>query len=659
MTILKSKLNLEKFLPKLFDMALEDLEKELYGMKRGEEEKREEIKEEKPPISEIPSGWTRKQEEVRPSVKRPSRPPIHFYQSRRPPVILYGILIFLLLILSGEGLLLYKKLASRERGVGLNFSLPEEIYLGAPFELKVEYFNNSQNLLKEASLILKLPKEFKSLSDITEDSVIIKRNLGDLATGTKASQNFLLIFIGKPHQVVQLEVVLQYNIVGFSGRFEKKFSRTITTNGPVLDFNLVLPEKIINGEDFVIQIEYFNRFAHPLKGLKFQLFYPLGFNFKNANLTPYQGNNIWLLPSLEAKTNGKLEIQGNIIGQIGSFYEFGVQPFLIISDQISPISLEKKVAQIKLEESLLHLAILVNNSDNYIASPGEELTYQLGYKNNSSVTLEEVIIRAYLEGEMFDFQSIKTNGYFDSLSRQIIWQTATQPNLKMIQPGEEGKVEFKIYVKKDFPIKGINDKHFVLKVKMIMESPSVLPRSGLNKTVVFSENQTKVKGKTVLLSYALYRDPASGIINKGSLPLRVNQSVNFTVHWKIINYANDLSDIKIRSYLGPGVGWTGMIAGNYGDSPPKYNERTGEVIWEIENLPATTGLVLPAREVIFQVVVTPSLNQIDKYVKILETSELIAQDVFTGEKIRVEAPSIDSRLANDPTVKADEGKVHY
>lgn len=637
-------------------MALEDIEKELYGMKTEEEE---EEKEELPPLPEVPFGWKKEEvkEEIKPPTKEIKRPPIHFYQPRKKPVILYGLLVILILVLLVEGFLLYKKISSQEQGIGLSFSLPQEIYLGDPFELKIEYFNNSQNLLKEATLLLRVPKEIKVLSDVAEDTVLIKRNLGDLATGTKDVQTFLLVFVGKPHQVIQLEASLQYNIAGFSGRFEKNLSQKITTGSPAIDFNLLLPEKVISGEDFVIQIEYFNRLEHPLTGLKFQVIYPLGFNYKDANLTPEQGNNSWLIPNLAGKTTGKLEIKGNIIGQVGTFYKFSVQPFLIITNQMTPLPLEEKIAQIKLEESFFHLAILVNGETDHLARPGETLNYQLKYKNNSSLTLEEVIFRVYLEGEMFDFSSIESSGYFDSLSRQIIWQAANQPNLKKINPGEEGEIDFKVKVKEDYPIKGINDKHFLLKVRALIESPTVLPGSGQEKTVAVIENQTKLKGQVVLLAYALFRDPLSGIVNKGSLPLRVNKSVNFTIHWKIINYADDLENIKISSFLGPGVKWTGVVGGNYGDSPPFANERTGEVIWEIKSLPANTGLVLPAREAIFQVVVTPSLNQIGEYVKILEKSELTAKDLFTGEEIKVTAPLIDSRLANDPTVKEEEGKV--
>ena len=106
-----------------------------------------------------------------------------------------------------------------------------------------------------------------------------------------------------------------------------------------------------------------------------------------------------------------------------------------------------------------------------------------------------------------------------------------------------------------------------------------------------------------------------------------------------------------------GVSWTGQVAGNYGESAPKYNERTGEVIWEIPKLPATTGIALPAREAIFQIAATPSLNQVGANMKLLGTTTFSAKDDFVGSDLDITVEAITSELKNDTTVKYGEGKV--
>ena len=190
-----------------------------------------------------------------------------------------------------------------------------------------------------------------------------------------------------------------------------------------------------------------------------------------------------------------------------------------------------------------------------------------------------------------------------------------------------------------------------------MESPSVAPNTNLLKTTGVTEIISKIAGKADLISLAYFRDANSGIVNKGTLPLTVGKSTNFTIHWKVINYSNDLSNVVIRSVLPQGVAWTGQVAGNYGESAPKYNDRTGEVIWEIPKLPATTGIALPAREAIFQIAVTPSLNQVGNYINLLGKTTLSAKDDFVNSDINLTVEEIDSQLENDSTVKDGEGKV--
>jgi hypothetical protein len=141
------------------------------------------------------------------------------------------------------------------------------------------------------------------------------------------------------------------------------------------------------------------------------------------------------------------------------------------------------------------------------------------------------------------------------------------------------------------------------------------------------------------------------------LPLKVGKSTNFTIHWKLINYNNDLTDVSIKTTLPQGIGWTGVIAGNYGDLEPQYNERTSELVWNIKDVPAFTGILLPAKELIFQINATPSLNQVGRYMELISEGTLTAIDVFTGQEIKIKIPALNSQLSADPTVEKEEGVV--
>lgn len=635
-------------------MSLKDIEKQLYGM--GEETIEEEDIFEEPIIEQEKTRWRKpeSQKSPRPPVQIPKRPPLNFYTPRKKPKFLYFFLGLLALVLIVEGIILAQKYFSRDASISLSFSAPSEALVAAPFDFKVTYKNGSSNLLRDTTLIVELPKNIKSLSDASQDS-FVKRDLGDLGTESSNTQTFNLVALGDANRVVSFKVTLQYNLPGFSSRFEKSATQNLSINGAALTYNTVLPQNVISGEEFVYEIDYTNNTNQILIGLKLQTFYPLGFNFISASIDPAEGNNVWAIGELSPKDSGKILIKGNVLGQPGSFYEFGSQLSIAVQNQI--VNLDKKTAGVTVQASPLKLAIFVNGAGDYIANLDETLEYRIDYQNNTPIGLEEVIIKAKLNSDLFDLSWVSTNGYFDSSYKQIIWNAGNTPALRLINRGESGSVDFKIKLKNSYPIKVLSDKNFVVTVQAQMESPSVPPATNLQKTMAVTEISSKVAGKANLLSFGFFRDAASGIVNKGSLPLHVGIGTNFTIHWKIINYSNDLSEVVVKTVLPQGVSWTNMVAGNYGDLAPTYNERTSEVTWRIPKLPATTGVVLPAREAIFQIAAIPSLNQVGNYMALLDTTEFSAKDDFTGQDIQFTVNPITSELSNDSTIKSGDGKV--
>ncbi len=621
----------------------------------GEETIEEEDIFEEPVIEEEKTRWRKPEtKSSRPMAQIPKRPPLNFYTPRKKPKFLYYFLGLLALVLVVEGVILAQKYFSRDAGIGLSFSAPNEVLVAAPFDFKITYKNGSSNLLRDTTLILELPKNVKSLSDVSQDS-FIKRDLGDLGTDSSNTQTFNLVALGDANRVANFKATLQYNLPGFGSRFEKSASQNLSVSGAALTYNTVLPQNVISGEEFVYEIDYTNNTNQILTGLKLQTFYPLGFNFASASLEPAEGNNVWAVGDLAPKASGKILIKGNVVGQAGSFYEFGSQLSIVVQNQT--VNLDKKTAGVTIQTSPLKLAISVNGASDYIVSLDETLEYKIDYQNNTEIGLEEVIIKAKLDSNLFDLTWASSSGYFDSSYKQIIWNAGNTPALRLINRGDSGSVSFKIKLKNSYPIKLLSDKNFVVKVQVQMESPSVPPATNLEKTMAVAEISSKVAGRADLLSFGFFRDAASGIINKGNLPLRVGVGTNFTIHWKVINYPNDLSDVVIKTVLPQGINWTNMVAGNYGDVAPTYNERTSEVTWRIPKLPATSGVVLPAREAIFQIAAVPSLNQVGNYMTLLNETTFSAKDDFTGQDIQFTVNSINSELANDSTVKSGDGKV--
>ena len=129
---------------------------------------------------------------------------------------------------------------------------------------------------------------------------------------------------------------------------------------------------------------------------------------------------------------------------------------------------------------------------------------------------------------------------FNSRDNTIIWNAASSPELRLIDPGVSGIIEFEIQLKPNYTIKKINDKNFVLKVDAEISSPTVPYYVAAEKTIGLAFSEIKVGGAVSIESLVYFRDPSSNILNQGSLPPKVNKPINFTIHWVIKNFATDI-----------------------------------------------------------------------------------------------------------------------
>ncbi|GAH07624.1 unnamed protein product, partial [marine sediment metagenome] len=69
-----------------------------------------------------------------------------------------------------------------------------------------------------------------------------------------------------------------------------------------------------------------------------------------------------------------------------------------------------------------------------------------------------------LEGRGFDFETVKSDlGQFNKGDSFIVWDSRDVSDLKFLDQGEEGKVEFWINLKDGWEISGPEEKNAILK----------------------------------------------------------------------------------------------------------------------------------------------------------------------------------------------------
>lgn len=568
------------------------------------------------------------------------------------PVKKFLVFIFVLILIGGIfiGYVLYKPQAPQ---ISIEFQKPEEILVGQSFDLGVVVYNNFDKPIDDVKITLFIPESFAFIeSDPTLKS--IQLNIGSIPAGGFHKEKFKLIAFSDSLSVKQIKTILNYKVSGAKIYFENSSSVDLNLGQSIFDVFVSAPEKVFSSQDFKMTIKYQNNSNEDIENLFLKVDYPPTFKFISSNPKTQNGSNVWSLGKIKSKAGGEIEIVGILFGQEGQNSNFAVSVFKNISNKSYNLAL--KNYNIVISEPNLTLNVLLNGDKNYIAQAGELLFYQFQLKNNLDTSIENIVLKAKFDSPMFDFQTAETNGYFDSLANTFIWNTASEPGLKNLAPQQSIQINLKIKLKSDFPIKNEKDKDFILKVLATASSPTVPQGIEENEIFVSSEAENKVKGKVEFESFGLYRDARWGIVNKGLYPPKVNQPTQYSIHWRIKNYANDLSNVKISSLILPGTKYTGVFKSNI-DIKPQYDETTGLFSVNIPFIPANRGVINEPIEIVFQVENTPSINQVGENVVLIDKSSFEAQNEFTDETINLSSPEINTSLLNDPTIKIDDRRV--
>jgi len=539
--------------------------------------------------------------------------------------LFWALFVIFVLVAAGIGFYFYSYFLNRD--IAFSLSAPQSVLAGVPFDIEAGTKNNFNNALNDVRISVILP-EGTFFSGENKEKRFYDKSFGTLEKDANFQEKISIIALPGSQTLKKFNVKISYYTpaLGAGSRFEQTKTVEVFIGESALRLDVIAPQKVLNNEDFKIEIHYRNMADINFSNVELGLNYPDSFIFKSSTIVPSGKNNTWFLGDLPKNgSEGSLVITGRVVSSDKSFFEIKGDLLAEISGQEYLIS--EKTAQLNIASSPLILSVSIGDKRDYIVSLRENLRYKISYRNSSDVGLNDVIITAKLTGEMFDFKTFSSNGFFDSKNNVITWNVANTSNLRMIGPGADGYVEFQIRTKEDFPIKRESDKNFVLSVAAEISSPTVPYQVSSDKTISFANLKNNVSGAVSISASALFYDPSSGINNKGQFPPKVNQPTNFTVHWEITNYSTDVSNIKVNAFLQSGVRWTGQVKSNI-NSLPSYDERTQEVVWNIDKILATKGIISSPVEAIFQVEATPNVIQTGTNMPLLGQTTIRASDDF-------------------------------
>ncbi len=547
-------------------------------------------------------------------------------------VLKYLVLVAAILFVVAISSFWFSSSSFSEKDVTLSLDAPVQVSSGDEVTYKITYANATKTTLYNLNFLFFYPQDATILKDgNTIQGQTDSFKVDQLAPGQKGEKEFKVFLVGDKGNIKSAKVTLSFKSGSLQSSFEKSATIATTIVAMPIDLTLVSPPNATPGQAINYILDYRNQSSDDISDLLIQFSYPDGFSVQDSTPAPGQGNNVWSVPLLKKGSGSRISIQGTLDGKEGDSKSVEVQLKRKIGTTY--IDYEKASSVTLISSPLMGLDVLVNESNNYSAYPGDDLRYTLKYSNNSNLNLSGLNLSVQLEGDMYDFSSLNTNGgFFDDSTKTILWNSSTMPDFINLSPGAKGQITFHITLNRTFPSGGSgSSRDRFVKATAKLSTPNVPPNSNAEELAVFASAITKIGTQPSISETAYYNDPAFGSF--GPMPLQVGQETAFTVHWQIINPGNDIGGAVLSGKLPSGVFWMDQTSTDPGNQEPVFNPNTQQVSWSFPVVPYGVGIFTPKYEASFRIKIKPSSIQKGTEPYLLQGVQFTGTDNFTKQSI--------------------------
>ncbi len=509
--------------------------------------------------------------------------------------------------------------------------------VGDEIEYTVKYKNNGNFVLENPKLTFELPD-----NSLTEDGKTrLTQDLKDIYPGDEDFVQFKARLLGKEGDLKVAHAWLSYIPKNLSVRYESDTTFTTKIDNSPITLGFDLPSKVEKGKEITYSINYFSNIDYPLENLSVKVDSVSGFTFESADPTSLD-NVEWKLNTLNKAQGGRINIKGLISADTGSHLTFSAH--LGVWQDGTFVVVKEVTQDVEVIEPLLFISQQINSSANYVASPGENLHYEIFFRNIGSSPFDNLFIMSRLDASAFDLSTLKSDeGQVRPNDNLIIWDSKQISELQHLDSQQEVKVTFDVKLKDNW-------------VPSDSEKNNILLKNKVNVSDISQEFDTKVNSNLTLNQKAYY-STQGGIQNSGPIPPQVNNATTYTITWQVNNSFNNVKNVKVRAVLPQGVALTSKISPDNQVPNFSLDSASREIVWSVGDLLASAGTTNFWSSVSFQISLTPNSFMQGKLAGLIGSATISGEDQFTGKVISNTVPAIDTSLPDDQN-SSGGGIVH-
>ncbi|MDE1925248.1 MAG: DUF11 domain-containing protein [Patescibacteria group bacterium] len=528
------------------------------------------------------------------------------------------------------------------QNIDLQVVMPSLIDSGKASTFQIIIDNRNTSQLQLVDLILDYPDGTR---DPTGAAALTqaRQSIGTIGAGQQLKQTASAIFYGQQGAQEKVQVTLEYSVAGSNAVFQKQSEADFVIGSSPVSVSVSAPSAAVSNQSFPIDLTVQSNATTPLSNVVVQAQYPFGYSVQSATPQALAGGTFWQLGTLAPGASKTIHIVGSIDGQDGDqrVFRFLAGSNTDSTDTQVKVPLLTVPQTITVEKPFITGTIAVNGQSGKTISvtPGQPLEGTITWQNNLPTAITNAQLVLSFSGPALDKSSITSgDGFYQSQNSTITWSSAQDPSLAQVAPGQSGTLQF------SFATLPPGSGNVLITNPTISLSLNVqgteADQSGTPQQVTGAATaQVSVASMLSLAAQALHF--TGGFTNTGPMPPKANADTSYTIVWTVKNSSNTIANATVSAVL---PAYMRYVPGASGVS---YDTGSRTVTWSLGDLNAGVGYSSAAKQVSFQVVLTPSASQVGSVPALTGEASLQGQDRFAQVGVSATAQAPTTALSGD------------
>ncbi len=544
------------------------------------------------------------------------------------------------------------------KNVDISVIGPISVPGGDDLVLDIVVHNKNNVSLESASLLVEYPLGTRVSADLETELLRDRQELEAIPAGGIIKKTVKAVLFGEKESVKQIEISLEYRVVGSNATFVKELLYDVTISSAPVTLTVEYPVEVNASQQFQMTITAVSNSGQVIRNLLVKAEYPFGFRFDESEPKAISENNVWKLGDLDPASQRKIIIKGRIEGQSEEERTFRFDTGIASSknEKIIGVNFLSLLESILIKKPFIDLAISINfdSGPEYITSAGSKVHVSIEWFNTLPVNVLNGIIEMKLSGASLDRNSVvaQNGGFYRSIDNTVIWDKNTNEALSDIGARKTGVVNMDLNILKD------------PQALSLLRNPEILAEVTLKGTRFSSEGAPEevMSTATKRIKVASNLNATGRLVystgpftNKGPIPPKAEVETTYTATWTVTNSFNSVSGASLYTTLPPYVSWLNKV--EPGTEHISFDPGTRQLVWNLDTVSAGTGVTRAARQVSFQLSFLPSLGQVNLSPNIVNVSKISGKDDFTGTTVEMSLPVMTTRLLTDPAMGIGHDQV--